>query len=100
MILGFNPCPSNAHLPPWDYESHMIGSIPILPTGKTLILVIGPTHTDYLEDTSEMQNRPANYLSRRFQVEEAAEKQRRSGGLEFSSALPISTIEPKVSYHN
>jgi len=48
----------------------------------------------------EMQNRPANYLSRRFQVEEAAEKQRRSGGLEFSSALPISTIEPKVSSHN
>jgi len=47
-----------------------------------------------------MQNRRANYLSHRFQVKEAAQKQRRSGGLEFSSALPISTIEPKVSYHN
>ena len=47
-----------------------------------------------------MQNRSANYLSRRLQLEAAAVKQRSSEGLELSFALPISTIEPKVSSHN
>ena len=47
-----------------------------------------------------MQNHSANYLSRKLQVEAAAAKQRSGEELEFSSALPISTIEPKVSSHN
>jgi hypothetical protein len=47
-----------------------------------------------------MQNRSTNHLSRKLQVEAAAVKQQSSEELEFSSALPISTIEPKVSSHN
>jgi hypothetical protein len=77
LILGFDLRPSNALLPLWDYESHTTGSIPILPAGKNLMLVIGTTHTDYLEDTLEMHNRQANYLSCGFLVGEAANKQRR-----------------------
>jgi hypothetical protein len=47
-----------------------------------------------------MQNRSANYVSRKPQVEAAAVRQRRCEELEFSSALAISTIEPEVSSHN